>query len=97
VLTSGASLARFGELLDESWQIKQTLDGGVSNPQIAELYQRGRTAGAWGGKLLGAGAGGFLLFCVPPDKHAAMKVTFQDYYSLPIRIAAPGSRIIFGS
>ena len=96
-LTSDASLSKFGELLHQSWEIKQELDNGVSNPQINELYKLGLASGAWGGKLLGAGAGGFLLFCVPPEKQPAIKAAFKDYYSLPVRIAASGSQIIFAS
>ena len=97
ILTSDVSLQRFGELLSEAWEIKQLLDGEVSNRQINELYQLGLAAGAWGGKLLGAGAGGFLLFCVPPERHDKIKKVFKGYYSLPFHIAAPGSQIIFAA
>jgi len=96
ILTSNASLSKFGDLLHQAWELKQLLDSGVSNPEINDLYKKGLTAGAWGGKLLGAGAGGFLLFCVPPEKQPAIQAAFKDYHNLTVRLAAPGSQIIFG-
>src|SRR4051812_9785817 len=65
ILTGGRSLQEFGELLHEAWMAKRTLDEGVSNREIDEMYQTGLKSGAWGGKLLGAGGGGFMLFFAP--------------------------------
>ena len=85
----------FGELLDRAWQAKRTLDGGVSNAEIDEMYQRGLKAGAWGGKLLGAGGGGFLLLFAPEEAHPKLRVTFSDHPILQVGINAPGSQVIF--
>jgi D-glycero-alpha-D-manno-heptose-7-phosphate kinase len=69
ILTSSGDLGAFGRLLHESWQAKRSLSDSVSNPRIDELYERALLAGALGGKLLGAGGGGFLLFfCEPQDQ-----------------------------
>ena len=66
-----------------------------SNPEIDALYDRGIAAGAWGGKLLGAGGGGFLLFVAPPEKRAALAAAFADKHEIQVGIAAPGSQVIF--
>ena len=95
LLVSGRSLESFGALLHEAWVTKRRLDGCVSNPEIDALYKRGREAGAWGGKLLGAGGGGFLLFVVPPEKRSALAMAFADKHEVQVRIAAPGSQVIF--
>lgn len=58
-----------GQILDESWQLKRMITPGISNRRIDEKYREARDAGAWGGKLCGAGGGGFLLFMAPPEKH----------------------------
>lgn len=95
LLVSARSLAEFGALLHKAWIAKCQLDCGVSNPEIDSLYERGIGAGAWGGKLLGAGGGGFLVFVVPPEKRSALAATFADKHEIPAGISAPGSQIIF--
>ena len=95
LLVSGKSLSAFGELLAEAWVSKRRLDDSVSSQEIDDLYSRGIAAGAFGGKLLGAGGGGFLLFIVPPEKRAAFSDAFKDKHEIKVRIAAPGSQIIF--
>ena len=95
LLVSDQSLASFGALLHEAWVAKRHLDDSVSNKEIDELYDRGISAGAWGGKLLGAGGGGFLLFFVPPDKRPALAMAFRDKHEVRVGISAPGSNIIF--
>lgn len=97
ILTSNRSLLEFGILLDRTWQAKRSLDGGVSNGEIDRLYELGRSAGALGGKLLGAGGGGFLLFFAPPEAHATLRHVFAPYHNLCAHINAPGSEIIFAS
>lgn len=97
ILTSNRSLTEFGTLLDQAWQAKRSLDGGVSNGEIDRVYELGRSAGATGGKLLGAGGGGFMLFFAPPETHAGLRQTFAAYHNLCMHIDAPGSEIIFAS
>src|SRR5580698_8232468 len=67
------SLHEFGRLLHESWKIKRTLTHKISNTSIDEIYEAGMSAGALGGKLLGAGGGGFMLFFVPPERRNALR------------------------
>ncbi len=95
ILTSNRSLSAFGELLDKAWVAKRSLDTVISNPEIDRMYQLGQEAGAWGGKLLGAGAGGFMLFFAPPEVHPKLAKVFVDHQILSIKINAPGSQIIF--
>jgi D-glycero-alpha-D-manno-heptose-7-phosphate kinase len=95
ILTSNRCLSAFGQLLDEAWQAKRSLDRSISNPDIDHIYRQGRAAGAWGGKLLGAGAGGFMLFFAPPEVHGQLAKTFANHQILAVKINAPGSQIIF--
>jgi D-glycero-alpha-D-manno-heptose-7-phosphate kinase len=95
ILTSSRPLREFGELLDRAWQAKRSLDGGISNPEIDEMYQLGLDAGVWGGKLLGAGGGGFLLFFAPPRLHGKLRKSFAGRQLLKVKINAPGTQIIF--
>jgi D-glycero-alpha-D-manno-heptose-7-phosphate kinase len=95
ILTGGRPIREFGELLHQSWTAKRGLDTSVSNHEIDRLYQAGIEAGAWGGKLLGAGGGGFLLFLAPPEVHARLDQVFASHQKLPIQLSAPGSQIIF--
>jgi D-glycero-alpha-D-manno-heptose-7-phosphate kinase len=97
ILTSQRPLTEFGELLHESWCAKRSLDSGVSTADIDAMYDAGRRAGAIGGKLLGAGGGGFLLFFAPPERHARLGEVFADQQVLDVRCNAPGSEIIFAS
>ncbi|BBA79545.1 putative GHMP kinase, LmbP protein [cyanobacterium endosymbiont of Rhopalodia gibberula] len=95
ILTTNQSLSAFGELLHQAWIAKRSLDTIISNPEIDNLYKLGRESGAWGGKLLGAGAGGFMLFFAPPESHENLKQTFTHHEVLSVKINAPGSQIIF--
>lgn len=94
ILTAGRPLKKFGALLDAAWQAKRSLDGGVSTSEIDAIYARGLKAGAWGGKLLGAGGGGFILFFAPPEVHPKLKKVFAGQQILEVKINAPGSQII---
>jgi D-glycero-alpha-D-manno-heptose-7-phosphate kinase len=94
-LTGDGSLSGFGGLLHRAWELKRGLDRGISNPEIDALYAEGRAAGAWGGKLLGAGGGGFLLFMAPPEAHPHLREQFRDRALLRVRLNAPGAQIIF--
>jgi D-glycero-alpha-D-manno-heptose-7-phosphate kinase len=88
------NLDSFGEILDENWKLKKTLTSGISNPQIDEWYETARRNGATGGKILGAGGGGFLVFYAPEHQHAAIEQALRlrrvDFGFEPL-----GSRIIF--
>jgi D-glycero-alpha-D-manno-heptose-7-phosphate kinase len=95
ILVSGRPLREFGELLHRAWEAKRGLDGGVSNAEIDEIYTAGRSAGAWGGKLLGAGGGGFMLFFAPSAAHPKLREVFAGRQILDVKINAPGSQIIF--
>jgi len=95
ILVGGRPLREFGALLHRAWELKRTLDGGVSNPEIDAIYQQGLNAGAWGGKLLGAGGGGFMLFFAPPEAHSTLNQVFSGRQILKVKINAPGSQIIF--
>ena len=95
ILTSDRPLSEFGDLLHRAWEAKRSLDGCISTSAIDETYRRGRDAGAWGGKLLGAGGGGFMLFFAPPETHPRLAEVFADQQMLHVRLNAAGSQIIF--
>jgi D-glycero-alpha-D-manno-heptose-7-phosphate kinase len=95
ILVSRHPLRQFGELLHRAWEAKRSLDCGVSNAEIDEIYATGRDAGAWGGKLLGAGGGGFMLFFAPPEAHENLRGVFSGRQILNVKLNAPGSQIIF--
>jgi D-glycero-alpha-D-manno-heptose-7-phosphate kinase len=83
-----------GHFLDENWELKRTLDEGVTSSKIDRWYRKARAAGALGGKLLGAGGGGFLLFYVPETHQAAVRSALSDLRELPIRLESDGARIV---
>jgi len=93
-LTSNASLTTFGSLLHETWMEKRLLDPAVSNSDIDLLYEKGVEAGALGGKLLGAGGGGFMLFFVPPERQNRVRLALAAYNEVQFSINAPGSSVI---
>jgi D-glycero-alpha-D-manno-heptose-7-phosphate kinase len=95
ILASSRSLADFGALVHEAWMAKRQLGSSVTGTEIDALYERGRNAGAWGGKLLGAGGGGFMLFVVPPERRSALAVALAGKHEIGVRLSAPGSTIIF--
>ena len=84
----------FGEILHENWMLKKELADGVTSGQIDGWYEQARQAGAAGGKLLGAGAGGFLLFYGPPERHPAIEAALQDLRRIHFHLEPRGSRII---
>jgi len=96
LLLSGAPLVHFGALLHEGWELKKQLSS-VTLPEIDTMYETGLEAGAWGGKILGAGQGGFLLLFAPPDRHQDIQAAMPDVRMVRVGINAPGSRIIFSS
>ena len=84
----------FGEIVHEGWLLKRSLTKGISTDVIDRWYEKARKAGAVGGKLLGAGAGGFLLFVAPPDRHEAIAQALR-LRRMSFQFEAQGSRIIF--
>jgi D-glycero-alpha-D-manno-heptose-7-phosphate kinase len=84
----------FGSILDESWLLKRQLASTISNPIIDRAYTRARQAGAEGGKICGAGNGGFLLFIVRPEKQPAVRQALADLLEVPIRFEVHGSRVL---
>jgi len=84
-----------GEALHEGWVLKQSITPHISSDQIGDWYKRARSAGAVGGKLLGAGAGGFLVFFAPPDRHGAIRRELADLRPVQLRLDRDGSQVIF--
>jgi D-glycero-alpha-D-manno-heptose-7-phosphate kinase len=95
VLQGDGPLDPFGELLHEAWMAKRALSSEVSTPELDELHQTARNAGATGGKLLGAGGGGFLLLFAPPERHEALRQKLSGLIRVPFRFESGGSQIIF--
>ncbi|HEV8268556.1 MAG TPA: kinase, partial [Thermoanaerobaculia bacterium] len=95
VLTGGGSLEPFGQLLDEGWRLKRSLSQDVSNVRIDEIYKAAREAGATGGKILGAGGGGFLVLFVPPENQRRVRQALSALVHVPFRFETTGSQIIF--
>jgi D-glycero-alpha-D-manno-heptose-7-phosphate kinase len=93
-LTGNGDLSLFGRLLHDTWMEKRSLSRAVTAPAIDRLYDRGIAAGALGGKLLGAGGGGFMLFFVPPERQATVQRALKEYHEVPFAINAPGSTVI---
>ncbi len=89
------SVGSFGEIIHEGWVLKKSLASGISNTVIDDWYARARKAGAEGGKLLGAGAGGFLMFYAPPESHDAIARALGDLRRMDFGFEPQGSRIIF--
>ncbi|WBQ10199.1 hypothetical protein L2D01_00170 [Hyphomonadaceae bacterium ML37] len=94
-LESGASAALIGRQLDAGWALKRRLAPGVTTPQIDALYERAREAGAWGGRLTGAGGSGFLFLMAPPERHSAIAAALGDPLRLPFGICDEGARVVF--
>lgn len=88
-------LGAFGQIIHEGWELKRGLTGEISNPEIDAWYAKARQAGAVGGKLLGAGSGGFLMFYAPPEQHEAISAALPELRQIPMRFESQGSRIIF--
>lgn len=88
------NLEDIGYMLDESWAVKKQLSGGVSNALIDDIYSRGLGAGALGGKVLGAGGGGFVLFFAPPEQHQAIREALSDLIHVKFNIGSCGSKIV---
>jgi D-glycero-alpha-D-manno-heptose-7-phosphate kinase len=84
-----------GYALDEGWQAKKRLASGITDRSLDQLYQRARDAGALGGKIAGAGGGGFLLVYVPGPRQEEVRATLSDVRELPFHLERDGSKVIF--
>lgn len=97
VLSGEGDIADFGRLLHESWQLKKSLSDRVSNPYIDTIYETAMKNGAIGGKILGAGGGGFALFFVDPDNRERVKDALSFLLHVPFRFDVLGSQVIYYS
>lgn len=95
ILSGNDDLNRFGSLLDEAWKAKSSLSSGVSNGEIDEIYAEAKASGAIGGKLLGAGGGGFIVLYVPPSEQEKIKERLSKLIHVPFRFESSGSQIIY--
>lgn len=95
ILCGGGDISAFGLLLNAAWQAKRGLSPRISNGDIEEIYNEALSAGALGGKLLGAGGGGFMLLFVPPASQAVVKQRLNKLIYVPFKFERSGSQIIF--
>jgi D-glycero-alpha-D-manno-heptose-7-phosphate kinase len=89
-----APISAFGNLLHEAWQAKRSLSDRVTTPEIDEIYEAARDVGAIGGKLLGAGGGGFMLLFAKPEYHAAIRERLKTLIHVPFEFEESGSRVV---
>jgi D-glycero-alpha-D-manno-heptose-7-phosphate kinase len=96
ILSDGgpSAVMRLGSLLRESWEMKKTLSADVTTSEIDAMYKAGIDAGAWGGKLLGAGSGGFLLFLVPPSARPALRRALSGLIEINVEVDYEGSKVV---
>jgi len=94
ILNNGSDIEGFGELLDESWRLKRSLSSRVSTDTIDTMYETALKAGAIGGKLCGAGGGGFMLLFVPPRKQRHVRKALNNLLHVPFNFETLGSQII---
>ncbi len=94
VADSNRSLNEFGKLLHKGWLLKRSLTSRISNSNIDEIYEAGLSAGASGGKLLGAGGGGFMLFFVPPERREALRMRLKNLLCVPFAFSNRGSDVV---
>jgi len=94
LLSGDGDLGDFGRLLHENWQLKRKLSSRISTTEIDAIYEAGRAAGAIGGKILGAGGGGFLLLFARPEDQPKIRAKLDKLLYVPFRFEALGSQII---
>ena len=97
LVSSENGFLRWGELLNEQWKVKKSMTNLITNSKIDEMYDEGIRSGALGGKLLGAGGGGFILFLVPPEKQEQIKVNLSSILHVPFKFDFSGSQIVYYS
>ena len=94
LVSENRPIREIGELLDQSWRLKRELADNVTTPEIDEIFTTAMDAGAIGGKLLGAGGGGFVLLFVEPDKQPAVKDKLKDLIRVDFGFDEVGSKIV---
>lgn len=95
VLTVGKDLNTFGRLLHDAWQAKRSVEASISSSKFDSIYERGLRAGALGGKLLGAGGGGFMLFYCEPHLQDRLRAELSELQEVPFGFDSQGSKIIY--
>jgi len=95
LLNSDGGLSGFGDLMHEAWQAKRSLSASVTNSYVDEAYGAARKAGATGGKITGAGGGGFMLLFVPPEKQSAVRAALNNLIHVPFSFDYNGSQIVY--
>jgi D-glycero-alpha-D-manno-heptose-7-phosphate kinase len=95
ILSGDGELADFGRLLHETWQLKRGLTARIAPAFVDEVYETARKAGAIGGKLLGAGGGGFMLFFAPPERHAQILAQLPSLVHVPFAFETGGAQLIY--
>lgn len=95
ILEGAADMDRIGRMLHESWELKKRRGAGVSDDRIDSIYSRARTCGALGGKVIGAGGGGFMMLFARPSEHARLRVEFRDLTIVGCACEPDGSRVIY--
>jgi len=93
-LVEAGDIDGLGTMLHQGWEAKRKLASGVSSGELDEIYERAVKAGALGGKISGAGGGGFFLLCVPSDKRPAVRQALANLREMPFRLERGGSRIV---
>ena len=94
-LTNDTSIKKFGEVMHEGWELKKKLSDAITNEQIDAAYQQARSDGAWGGKLAGAGGGGFLFLIVPKERQDKVRGSLKAFQEVQFRFEKEGSKIIY--
>jgi D-glycero-alpha-D-manno-heptose-7-phosphate kinase len=95
VLSGNQEMANFGDILHQGWLLKKSITNDISNTQIDNYYEKARKAGAIGGKLLGAGGGGFLLLYVEPKNQAKVIDVLSGLFCLDVKLDSAGTRITY--
>jgi len=93
-LAPAATIGEFGKLLHQSWLYKRSLSDKVSTPEIDAIYEEAMSAGATGGKILGAGGGGFLLLFVKPKLQSQVRERLKHLIHVPFEFEDSGSRVV---
>ena len=94
---AAGNFENFGRLLHEAWQTKRSIAKSVSTDRVDHVYEAARRAGATGGKLLGAGGGGFMVLCVEPERRAAVMDALRDLVVVPFKFESEGAQVVYRS